>query len=84
MNSSPGFNLRFPKRGGVDFEQLVIAPIHQKGKQAQTPQDGESSPRLKQFLKRFESQKQSYEQGRLIYVAATRAKQQLHLFGQLT
>ncbi len=60
--------------GGKNLEQLVIAPITQKG---------QSSSLLSQLLKRFESQKQTYELGRLLYVAATRAKQQLHLFGQI-
>jgi len=56
------------------YEQLVIAPITQKG-QAVSP--------LSQLLKRFESEKQAYELGRLLYVATTRAKKQLHLFGQI-
>ena len=55
-------------------EQLVIAPIDQKG----TANSG-----LRNLLKSFESEKQGYELGRLLYVAVTRAKQQLHLFGQI-
>jgi len=54
-------------------EQLVIAPIDQKG---------QASSGLRNLLKTFESEKQGYELGRLLYVAATRAKQKLHLFGQ--
>ncbi|GAB6070778.1 UvrD-helicase domain-containing protein [Thiomicrorhabdus hydrogeniphila] len=55
-------------------EQLVIAPIDQKG---------QANSGLRNLLKTFESEKQGYELGRLLYVAATRAKQKLHLFGQV-
>jgi ATP-dependent exoDNAse (exonuclease V) beta subunit len=56
------------------LEQLVIAPIDQKGQGASG---------LSQLLKRFENQKQDYELARLFYVACTRAKRQLHLFGSV-
>ncbi|QCU90657.1 UvrD-helicase domain-containing protein [Thiomicrorhabdus sediminis] len=56
-------------------EHLVIAPIDQKGTN--------ESP-LRTLLKGFETEKQRYELGRVLYVAATRAKQQLHLFGQVS
>ena len=82
------FQFMLAEQGGGDFleheieqidtqslERLVIAPLTKKG---------QDSSKLSQLLKRFESQKQTYEQGRLLYVAATRAKQQLHLFGQIT
>jgi len=82
------FQFMLAEQGGENFleqeieqmdaeslERLVIAPLTQKG---------QDSSKLSQLLKRFESQKQTYEQARLLYVAATRAKQQLHLFGQLT
>ncbi|WEJ62067.1 UvrD-helicase domain-containing protein [Thiomicrorhabdus lithotrophica] len=55
-------------------EQLVIAPIDQKGQKTSS---------LRTLLKSFEAEKQRYELGRLLYVAATRAKQQLHLFAQV-
>lgn len=58
-----------------DTEKLVIAPITQKG---------QATSKLSQLLKRFEQEKQSYELGRLLYVAATRAKQKLYLFGQIS
>lgn len=55
-------------------EQLVIAPIDQKGQKTSS---------LRTLLKSFEAEKQRYELGRLLYVAATRAKKQLHLFAQV-
>ncbi len=60
---------------GRSAEKLVIAPITKKG---------QGVSRLSQLLKRFELEKQNYELGRLLYVAATRAKQKLYLFGQIT
>ncbi|NPA72861.1 MAG: UvrD-helicase domain-containing protein [Gammaproteobacteria bacterium] len=60
--------------GELSGERLVIAPI---------TRIGQPTDRLAQLLKRFESEKQSYELGRLLYVAATRAKTCLHLFGQI-
>lgn len=60
---------------GEAAEKLVIAPITQKG---------QGVSRLSQLLKRFELEKQNYELGRLLYVAATRAKQKLYLFGQIS
>ncbi|MBN2864546.1 MAG: UvrD-helicase domain-containing protein [Thiotrichales bacterium] len=56
-------------------EWLVIAPIDQKG---------QASSLLAGLLKRFEQIKSSNELARLLYVAATRAKTQLHLFGSIT
>ncbi|HHT00775.1 MAG TPA: hypothetical protein ENK73_07980, partial [Thiomicrospira sp.] len=55
-------------------EQLVIAPIDQKG---------QANSSLRTLLKTFESEKQGYELGRLLYVATTRAKAHLHLFGSV-
>lgn len=55
-------------------EQLVIAPLDQKGRE---------ESRLRQLLKGFENQKQNFELGRLLYVAATRAKSKLHLFADI-
>ena len=56
-------------------EQLVIAPFDRKG---------QATSNLRTLLKGFEAEKQRYELGRLLYVAATRAKVQLHLFAQLS
>lgn len=55
-------------------DYLVMAPLDQKGK-------GTSG--LVGFIQQFEAEKQGYELGRLLYVAATRAKKQLHLFGSV-
>lgn len=55
-------------------EQLVIAPIDQKG---------QPTSLLRELLKSFEKEKQNFELGRLLYVAATRAKTRLYLFGDI-
>ncbi|BCN93889.1 ATP-dependent helicase [Thiomicrorhabdus immobilis] len=55
-------------------EQLVIAPLDRKG---------QATSSLRTLLKGFEAEKQRYELGRLLYVAATRAKNRLHLFAQV-
>ncbi|BBP46573.1 ATP-dependent helicase [Thiosulfatimonas sediminis] len=55
-------------------EHLVLAPIDQKGQEKSY---------LSRLLTQFESHKQQYELGRLLYVACTRAKVQLHLFAEL-
>ena len=55
-------------------EQLVIAPIDQKG---------QSTSLLRTLLKRVENEKQQYELGRLLYVAVTRVKNKLYLFGDV-
>jgi len=53
---------------------LVVAPLDQKG---------QDSSLLTGLLKRFDQTKESNELARLLYVAATRAKTQLHLFGSI-
>ncbi|MCC2667489.1 MAG: addA, partial [Gammaproteobacteria bacterium] len=54
---------------------LIIAPVHAVG---------ESDDTIYQYIKRQHAIKNDYETGRLLYVAATRAKQQLHLFFSCT
>jgi ATP-dependent exoDNAse (exonuclease V) beta subunit len=55
-------------------DELLLAPIEEKG--------GEASP-LYEFLSDLNKEKEEFESLRLLYVAATRAKSQLHLFGHL-
>ena len=54
-------------------DDLLIAPIEEKG--------GPDS-KIYKFLSRFDGAKSDYEALRLLYVASTRTKLQLHLFGQ--
>ena len=56
-------------------DDLLIAPIEEKG--------GPSS-NIYSFLSQFDRNKSDYETLRLLYVAATRTKLQLHLFGQFS
>lgn len=56
-------------------QDLLLAPIKEAGQEA--------SP-IYEFIQRLEQERQQYEQGRLLYVAATRAKHRLHLLGSLT
>ena len=50
----------------------VLAPLTQKNSQ--------DRPALLNLIKQYDQEKQKYENLRLLYVAATRAKKQLHLF----
>jgi ATP-dependent helicase/nuclease subunit A len=62
--------LLWMERPHVDHQDLLLAPVKEAGK---------AESLLYNYLKRLESEKQSYEMGRLLYVAATRAKKQLHI-----
>ena len=53
-------------------ENLLFAPI---------PQTGEKASEVYEFLKNLEKDRNLCETRRLLYVAATRTKKQLHLFG---
>ena len=53
-------------------QDLLLAPIKKAG-------DAESP--IYRYLKHLENEKQHYEAGRLLYVAATRAKKKLHILG---
>jgi ATP-dependent helicase/nuclease subunit A len=53
-------------------ENLLFAPI---------PQTGEKASEVYEFLKNLEKDRSLYETRRLLYVATTRTKKQLHLFG---
>jgi ATP-dependent helicase/nuclease subunit A len=54
--------------------QLLLAPINAAG------DEGDA---IYAWIEQFNSEKQSLEDGRLLYVAATRAKRQLHLLGSV-
>jgi ATP-dependent helicase/nuclease subunit A len=56
-------------------EKLLLAPIEESG--------GANS-QIYDFLARMDRKKDEFESLRLLYVAATRTKKQLHLFGHLT
>lgn len=60
----------FPDEDGE--EQLVMAPISETA---------EKNEKLTQYIRHLEKQKQEYEDIRLLYVATTRARKRLHLFG---
>lgn len=62
-----------PGAGGA--EELLLAPIHA------TEEDGDP---IYEWIRRFHAHKQHLEDGRLLYVAATRARRRLHLFGSVT
>ena len=51
---------------------LLLAPIRQTG--------ADEDP-IYRWLRKLEAEKEHLEAGRLLYVAATRAKQRLHLLG---
>ncbi|MDP6231269.1 MAG: UvrD-helicase domain-containing protein [Nitrospinaceae bacterium] len=54
-------------------DDLLVAPIEEKG--------GPSS-KIYKFLSQFDREKSDFETLRLLYVATTRTKTQLHMFGQ--
>jgi ATP-dependent helicase/nuclease subunit A len=54
-------------------DDLLLAPIEEKG--------GDHSP-IYNFLAEMDKEKDDHEMLRLLYVAATRARKQLHLFGK--
>jgi ATP-dependent exoDNAse (exonuclease V) beta subunit len=53
---------------------LILAPIEERG--------ADRDP-LHVYLRRQEAKKSAYELGRLLYVAVTRARRQIHLFGSV-
>ncbi|RPJ44424.1 MAG: DNA helicase UvrD, partial [Betaproteobacteria bacterium] len=55
-------------------ETLLLAPIHAT--------EDDSDP-IYDWIRRFHAHRQHLEDGRLLYVAATRARRQLHLFGNV-
>ncbi|MGP1609083.1 MAG: UvrD-helicase domain-containing protein, partial [Burkholderiales bacterium] len=59
---------------GADGTDLLLAPINAAG---------DAGDPIYAWIAQFNSEKQSLEDGRLLYVAATRAKRQLHLLGSV-
>jgi ATP-dependent helicase/nuclease subunit A len=55
-----------------DVPDLLLAPIHETG--------SDDDP-IYAWLERLDAGKEGFEQGRLLYVAATRARSRLHLLG---
>jgi len=62
-----------------ESSELLFAPINATG---QNSSKGEKN-KTAAFIKKLESDKRQYESGRLLYVAVTRAKKQLHLIGHV-
>ena len=65
--------LERPRLGNAP--ELLLTPIHATGSGPDQTYD---------YLKRIEARKAEFEAGRLLYVAATRAKSALHLLGHVT
>ncbi len=60
--------------GPVGVPELLIAPVE--------PEEDEPDP-IYSYLRHLERRKGDYEAARLLYVAATRARERLHLLGQV-
>jgi len=61
-----------PREAGSGAADLLLAPIHATG--------ADDDP-IYRWLQRLEAEKERLESGRLLYVAATRARRRLHLLG---
>lgn len=64
----------FDQENAKTRDRLIFAPIKAAG-QKQEP--------IYDYVRRVEKTKSRFEQGRLLYVAVTRAKKRLHLFGNV-
>ena len=62
-------------------QQLLIAPLPSPGG-GDGGGDGNSADPFYRYLARLEKQHDAFERGRLLYVACTRARCRLHLFGR--
>lgn len=65
--------LHWLEYGDVSGQKLVLAPISAQGEDSAAAS----------YLKRLEKTKRRLEDGRLLYVAVTRARQRLHLLGHI-
>ena len=72
------------ERGGSDPDRLLIW-MEQRGELLLAPikQAGTESDPIYKYMERMAKQKAEHESGRLLYVAATRARERLHLMGAL-
>lgn len=61
-------------RGAGEDTRLLLAPVHATGDARSASYD---------YLRTLESERQRHEDARLLYVAATRAREQLHLLGEV-
>ena len=61
-----------PRKGERDATELLLAPIQETGA---------DDDRIYAWLQKLDAEKESHEDERLLYVAATRARQRLHLLG---
>ncbi len=66
--------LRWTRLTGLDADGLVLAPPNARGAEGDA---------IYQWLAELEKQRTSYERQRLLYVAVTRTKRELHLFGSV-
>jgi len=65
--------LERPRLGGSP--DLLLAPVHAAGA---------GPDRIYDYLRHVDARKEEYETGRLLYVAATRARSELHLLGHVS
>lgn len=63
----------------VDQQQIVMAPMRNSAEKEKFKKEGD----LIKFVSGIEKQRQKLEDGRLLYVAATRARQKLFLFAAI-
>ena len=66
--------LEQPAAGEDGPADLLLAPIRETGA---------DDDRIYDWLRKLEAEKERFENGRLLYVAATRARQRLHLLGDV-
>lgn len=64
--------LMWLERSGGSGNDLLLAPIAEAGPERS---------KTYEYIRQFEKKKRGYEDGRLLYVAVTRAKKRLHLLG---
>jgi len=73
--SDPRHLLAWTKRAGEPEDgNILLAPL---------PSPAEEAPPTYDYLRALEAEKDRYEQTRLLYVAATRARRALHLLGSV-